>query len=151
MLDVWGKRGALLRLAVDGGRVGCPRDGDTDVEACLAAIRAGDHWHNHLVRLTGHWIARGWSDAEILIAAEALTLPGYTVDQTHREVARMIEGGRAKWNIPNPEHQVADPADVLQPLAPDFLEQLNVSMLPRRRPSIGRSTTASATPSPTAP
>ena len=45
----------------------------------------------------------------------------------------MIEGGRAKWNIPNPEHQVVDPADVLPPLAPDFLEQLNVSMLPRRR------------------
>jgi hypothetical protein len=103
------------------------------VEACLDAIRAGDHWHDHLVRLTGHWIARGWSDAEILTATEALTLPGYTVDQTRRDVARMIEGGRAKWNIPNPEHQVADPVALLPPLAPDFLEQLSVSMLPRRR------------------
>ena len=112
--------------------IGSEFDGVT-VEVCLAAIRAGDHWHNHLVRLTGHWIARGWSDAEILIAAEALTLPGYTVDQTRREVARIIEGGRAKWNIPNPEHQVANPADVPPLLAPNFLEQLNVSMLPRRR------------------
>ena len=119
------ERGPTLNL---GGEF----DGVT-VEACLAAIRAGDHWHNHLVRLTGHWIARGWSDAEILTAAEALTLPGYTLDQTRHEVARMIEGGRAKWNIPNPEHQVVDPADVLPPLAPDFLEQLIVSMLPRRR------------------
>jgi AAA domain len=118
-------RGATLNI-------GSEFDGVT-VEACLAAIRAGDHWHNQLVRLTGHWITRGWSDAEILTAVEALTLPGYTVDQTLREVARMIEGGRAKWNIPNPEHQVADPADNLPPLAPDFLEQLNVSMLPRRR------------------
>jgi hypothetical protein len=25
-----------LRLAVAGGRVGCPREGDTDVEHCLA-------------------------------------------------------------------------------------------------------------------
>lgn len=45
----------------------------------------------------------------------------------------MIEGGRAKWNIPNPEHQVTDPTAALPPLAPDFLQQLNVSMLPRRR------------------
>ena len=119
------ERGATLNI-------GSEFDGVT-VEAYLAAIRAGDHWHNHLVRLTGHWIARGWSDAEILTAAEALTLTGYTVDQTRREVARMIESGRAKWNIPNPEHQVVDPADLLPPLAPDFLEQLNVSMLPRRR------------------
>jgi hypothetical protein len=112
--------------------IGSEFDGIT-VETCLAAIRAGDHRHNQLVRLTGHWITRGWSDAEILTAAEALTLPGYTVDQTRREVARMIAGGRAKWNIPSPEHQVADPADVLTPLAPAFLEHLNVSMLPRRR------------------
>jgi hypothetical protein len=119
------ERGATLNI-------GSEFDGVT-VEACLAAIRAGNHWHNELVRLTGHWIARGWSDAEILTAAEALTLSGYTVDQTRHEAARMIEGGRAKWNIPNPEHQVADPAGVLPPLAPDFLEQLNVSMLPRRR------------------
>jgi AAA domain len=118
------ERGATLNI-------GSEFDGIT-VEACLAAIRAGDHWHDHLVRLTGHWIARGWSDAEILIAAEALTLTGYAVDQTRREVAHMIAGGRAKWNIPNPEHQV-DQAEPLPPLAPDFLEQLSVSMLPRRR------------------
>ena len=29
--------------------------------------------------LPGHWISRGWSDAEIVTAAEALTLSGYTV------------------------------------------------------------------------
>ena len=28
------------------------------VENCLARIRAGDQWHNNLVRLTGHWISR---------------------------------------------------------------------------------------------
>jgi hypothetical protein len=78
------------------------------VEACLARIRAGDHWHDNLVRLTGHWIARGWSDAEIITAAESLTLPGYTVAQTGREVAAMIEGGRRKWAVPNPDHAIDD-------------------------------------------
>ena len=72
------------------------------VEACLARVRAGDHWHDNLVRLTGHWIARGWSDAEIVTAAEALTLPGYSTAQTRREVAAMIAGGRSKWGIENP-------------------------------------------------
>jgi len=78
------------------------------VEACLARVRAGDHWHDNLVRLTGHWIARGWSDAEILTAAEALTLPGYTIAQTRREIGSMIAGGRRKWGIENPEHAVDD-------------------------------------------
>jgi hypothetical protein len=85
------------------------------VDACLVSIRAGDHWHNNMVRLTGHWIARGWSDAEILTAAEALTLDGYAVEQTRREVARMIEGGRRKWKVPNPAHRIdeapAEPVD----------------------------------------
>jgi len=34
-LTIGGRREAL-RLAVAGGRVGCPREGDTDVEHCLA-------------------------------------------------------------------------------------------------------------------
>ncbi len=93
--------------ATPGLRIGSEFDG-VSVDACLAAVRAGDHWHDNLVRLTGHWIARGWSDAEILTAAQALTLAGYTVDQTRREVAPMIAGGRAKWNIPNPEHALKD-------------------------------------------
>lgn len=92
---------------------------NVSVEGCIARIRAGDHWHDNLVRLTGHWIARGWSDAEILTAAEALTLPGYTVAQTRREVAAMIAGGRQKWALPNPAHEIetAEPAPfVLRPL-----------------------------------
>jgi hypothetical protein len=84
-------------------KIGCEFDG-VSVEACLARIRAGDHWHDNLVRLAGHWIARGWSDEEILTAAEGLTLDGYTIAETRREVAKMIEGGRAKWNIANPQH-----------------------------------------------
>jgi hypothetical protein len=78
------------------------------VEACLARVRAGGHWHDNMVRLTGHWIARGWSNEEILTAAESLTLDGYTVAETRREVSQMIAGGRANWNIANPTHEVGD-------------------------------------------
>jgi hypothetical protein len=63
---------------------------------------------DNLVRLTGHWIARGWSDAEIVTAAESLTLPGYTVAQTRREVAQMIRGGRTKWARPNPNNTIEE-------------------------------------------
>jgi hypothetical protein len=78
------------------------------VEGCLARIRAGDHWHNNLIRLTGHWIARGWSDEEILTAAEALTLESYSVDETRREVAAMIAGARRKWALPNFVHEIGE-------------------------------------------
>jgi hypothetical protein len=117
--------------------IGSEFDGVT-VDACLAAIRGGDHWHDNLVRLTGHWIARGWSDTEILTATEALTLPGYTVDQTRREVARMIAGGRAKWNLPDPSHEVDAGHQQLPPIAPAFVDRLDVAMLPRRRWLLGR-------------
>jgi len=99
---------ATIESAPTAGAVLQIGSSNISVEGCLTRIRAGDHWHDHLVRLTGHWVARGWSDAEILAAAEALTLPGYTADQTRREVAAMIAGGRRKWGITNPVHAIDD-------------------------------------------
>lgn len=111
------------------------------VDSCIAHIRAGDHWHDNMLRLVGHWVSRGWSDTEIAAAAEAMTLPGYTAAQTRREVAVMIAGGRAKWNAPNPviaiDHASA-PAQTMTPLTPTFLDSLNIAMLPRRRWLLGR-------------
>ena len=92
---------------------------DLSVDDCIERIHSGDHWHDNLVRLTGHWIARGWSDAEILTAAEALTLPGYSIADTRREAAQMIAGGRRKWAIPNPISTIEEKDEapfVLQPL-----------------------------------
>jgi hypothetical protein len=93
--------------------------GSHSVEALLAAIRAGRRWHDNTVRLVAHWLARGWSNAEILAVAPALSLPGWTAAQTQADLARMIEGGRRKWNIPNPTHEVDDAEQapfVLQPI-----------------------------------
>jgi hypothetical protein len=101
---------------------------NVSVEDCLARIRAGDHWHDNLVRLTGHWISRGWSDTEILTAAEALTLPGYTIAATRREVAQMIRGGRDKWAVPNPQNAIDE-----QPQAPFVLDPVGV-LQPSKRP-----------------
>jgi hypothetical protein len=78
------------------------------VDACISTIRAGDHWHDNMVRLVGHWIARGWSDTEIYAASEAMTLAGYSIEDTHREVASMIAGGRRKWGTANLAHPLGD-------------------------------------------
>lgn len=78
------------------------------VDGCMAAIRAGSHWHDNMLRLVGHWISRRWADAEIQAAAESMTLPGHTTEQTRREVAQMILGGRGKWNQPNPSREIGD-------------------------------------------
>ena len=105
------------------------------VETCIAAIRAGDQWHNNMLRLVGHWISRGWSDVEILTAAEPMTLTGYTVDATRRDVSQMIMGGRSRWNVPNPDAWLEPPREAIS-------LDLNSSMastLPRCRAVVGSS------------
>lgn len=106
------------------------------VATALDAIKTGQNWHNTALRLIAHWIGRGWSDAEILTAAEAFTLPGYTVDKTRREIAQMIIGARSKWAIPSPDHEVDEFA--ANPLSPAFMTELNILMLPRRKWVLGR-------------
>lgn len=115
--------------------IGTP-DG-VSVEGAIQAIRSGKNWHNHTLRLIAHWISRGWSDVEILAAAESFTLNGYTVAQTLRDVARMTTGARAKWAISDPVHNLDEIATT--PLCPQFVTDLNIAMLPPRRWVLGRS------------
>ncbi|MCH6550628.1 MAG: hypothetical protein IH804_01275, partial [Planctomycetes bacterium] len=63
-----------------------------DVASLMTSINAGDHWHDNMVRLVGHWIGRDWSDDEILTAAEAMTFAGYTVEQTRADDHRVEVG-----------------------------------------------------------
>jgi hypothetical protein len=51
----------------------------------------------------------------------------------------MIAGGRSKWNLPNPSHEIDASHQQLLPIAPTFVERLEVAMLPRRRWLLGRS------------
>ncbi len=43
----------------------------------------------YLLRLVASWVNRGWSDAEILLYAPALTMPTYKVSQTREELLAM--------------------------------------------------------------
>ena len=90
------------------------------VSEYIRQIQAGDHWHDNMVRVVAHWIGRGWSNIEILTAAEAFTIPGYTNAQTIAEVTKAITGGRTRWGVPDQEATVSvEPAT---PFASDVID-----------------------------
>jgi hypothetical protein len=62
---------------------------------------AGGHWHETVLKLVAHWVGRGLSSAEILAMAAHLTAPGYSPDQTRRELQTMVDGARRKWDVPD--------------------------------------------------
>jgi hypothetical protein len=76
-----------------------------DRAGAAAAALSGTEWHNNTIRLVASYVARGMSDDEIHALTERLTLPGYTADQTRREVQQAIDGARRKgWT---PQQQAA--------------------------------------------
>lgn len=117
-----------------------------------AEILTGKDWHHNVVRLVGSYVSRGLSDTEIHALTDRLTLPGYAVEDTRREVQQAIDGARAKGWTPEPDpiqakmdHQVPTfdapkpvvvPAD--QPTWPTPLEDFDPMALPKRRWIYGR-------------
>lgn len=120
----------------------------TQTGALIAAIRRGDNWHNNMLRLTAHLVAKGRTTVEILAMADCLTLAGYTVDDTRADMRGMIEDARRKWEYAEP----ADPrlgyvdesgewtaygddwqAPGDEPKAPDLLPTLDLAALATQR------------------
>jgi len=56
----------------------------------------GINWHSNVLRLVGHMVANGATDFEVHATTDALTLDGYTVTQTRKEVQAMADGAREK-------------------------------------------------------
>lgn len=71
------------------------------ISELIAATRLPGQWHSSVLRLVASWLNRGLSDKEIHLFAAALTLPGFTLRQTHEELQAMIDGGRKKWDLPD--------------------------------------------------
>jgi len=69
--------------------------GDWNVDRVNSA-KNDDQWHDHVLSFIGSLVAKNIDDQIILLMAEALTLPGYTVDQTKAEMRVMIDGARRK-------------------------------------------------------
>jgi hypothetical protein len=97
-----------------------------DVQQLLADIMAGNEWHNNVVKLTAHWVARGWSDAEIRLSCLAFTLPGYTQDATVQEVMKAVAGARDKWDYANPTYEVGPDTNTIPDTKPKPSKQIKV-------------------------
>ena len=69
------------------------------VVASQAAMN-GYQWHNNMLRLVASWVAKGNTDTEIHTLAAPHTLAGYTIQQTQRDVQKMINGARNKGFAP---------------------------------------------------
>lgn len=88
-----------------------------DRERLAVQALSGQEWHNAVIRLVASYVGKGLSDGEIHALTDPLTLAGYTVDQTRREVQQAIDGARRKgWT---PEAQYADPSRITPPSLPD--------------------------------
>lgn len=72
-----------------------------DRERTIIKALSGDAWHEAVVKLTGSYVQKGLSDAEIHSLTDPLTLAGYTVEQTRKEVQKAIDGARRKGFAPD--------------------------------------------------
>jgi AAA domain-containing protein len=100
--------------------------GLSTVSGLLNAIKSGNQWHNNVVKLVAYWIGVGRSSAEIMGHCEGWTLPGYTHDQTRREVAKAIEGARQKWSAPDVDPVLGE----TEPKRPAILSLAELRALP---------------------
>ena len=74
--------------------------GTVDPTALIDRIMAGDNWHNNIVSLVGYYVSQGWTAGRVHQVTDQLTLPGYTLDQTRREVQVAYEGAITKGYAP---------------------------------------------------
>jgi len=73
------------------------------VDEYTKSIMAGEgEWHNKMIRVVAHWVSRGLTDSEIILMARNFTQPGYSKEDTDREVGKAIQGARSKFNAPEP-------------------------------------------------
>lgn len=118
-----------------------------DRERTRIQALSGQEWHNAVIRLVASYVSRGLSDDEIHGLTDPLTLSGYTVEQTRREVQTAIDGARRKgWTPEEPpfaapphippqtSHKLPTEAEDAAPLSwPTLLDDFNELALPRRR------------------
>ena len=86
-----------------------------DIDYLIAACQADNEWHNHMCRLTSSLASAGRTNTEILALAHDLTLPGYTVEQTRREMEIALNGARRKYSLAEPQNvELPDPAETFE-------------------------------------
>lgn len=59
-------------------------------------IHSGQGWHDAVIRIVGRLVRKGLSDDDIHAFTDGFTLPGFTIEDTRREVDAAINGARRK-------------------------------------------------------
>lgn len=94
----------------------------TRIQDLLDDCRNGNEWHNAMIKLVAHLASLGRSTPEIMAMAESITLPGYTADQTRRDMHQALQGARSKWGLPEPQEVTIEEAEAARELAAKPLE-----------------------------
>lgn len=77
--------------------------GQVDLAACCALAARPGRWHDVVLRVVAHLAGLGRPDDEVLFLCRAFTQPGWTAEQTDRNVRVMLQGCRAKgWQPAEP-------------------------------------------------
>lgn len=101
----------------------------TQVHDLLEACRSGNEWHNTMIRLVAHLASKGRSTAEILAMADHITLPGYTVQQTMREMHHALTSARTKWALPEPTDEPIEAEEATREPADAIFELLDIDQI----------------------
>ena len=94
------------------GRLGLPTSSPgVELHKTLEAIQDGN-WHDAVRDQVASWVALGWPADAIRLSSFAFTQPGYTNEDTAREVDTMIRGAHDKGYAPvetveSPENKAA--------------------------------------------
>ena len=96
-----------------------------NIDGLKANCLANRDWNSSAWRLVGSWCRAGLTDEDILVLGEALTAPGYTVDQTRAEIADMIWRTRDRQGI-EPQDVEEQPKKQLPPAMPAMKQGLSV-------------------------
>lgn len=106
----------------------------TRIHDLIEACRNGDQWHNNMIRLVAHLASKGRTADEIIGLAYEITLPGYTIDQTRREMVKALEGARSKWILPEPDDTTVEAEEAAREEADSIFELLDVDELENMPP-----------------
>lgn len=101
-----------------------------DVDEAIKKMKAGDNWHNNMVRVVGSFVSNGWPDEAILMVAKGWQLEGYSQGDTLREVSAAIDGARAKGFAPSEMSHSSSPSSGAWPTTYDAFD---ARLIPRRR------------------
>jgi hypothetical protein len=86
-----------------------------DIEVALQRASLGESWHNNVLRSVGAMVARGFQDHEIHAKTDLTTQPDYSVNDTRKEVQKMIDGARRKGFDTALMHRMQENLDYLEP------------------------------------